>query len=172
MPLDDPDNEPSTPTNEPMTEAKREFTIENEYRYNRNSPMRWIVSHVGRYLWLPLAMFLTAVINNFAYSYIQIFVGQAFDLISTPNWQSSALLWIAGSAVGMAAIQGISGLLRNYAGEFLDRVRRRWPAPHRNLMSPPELARYWPVAQVFEPGRVCLCVSFGNEFYAAVEKRL
>jgi len=108
-----------------MTEAKREFTIENEYRYNRNSPMRWIVSHVGRYLWLPLAMFLTAVINNFAYSYIQIFVGQAFDLISTPNWQSSALLWIAGSAVGMAAIQGISGLLRNYAGEFLaQRIER------------------------------------------------
>jgi len=29
--------------------SKREFTIANEYQYNRTSPVRWIVSHVLRY---------------------------------------------------------------------------------------------------------------------------
>jgi ATP-binding cassette subfamily B protein len=112
-------------TNQLMGVTKREFTIENEYGYNRSSPLRWIVSHVGRYLWLPLAMFVAAVVNNFAYSFIQVYVGRAFDLITTPNWQNSALLWIAGGAVAMAAIQGATGLLRNYAGEFLaQRIER------------------------------------------------
>jgi ATP-binding cassette subfamily B protein len=105
--------------------AKREFTIENEYQYHRATPIRWIVSHVWRYPLFPVAMVLTAVVNNLAYSYIQVFVGRAFDLITTPGWTTSALLWIALGAVSMAIIQGTTGLARNYAGEFLaQRIER------------------------------------------------
>jgi ATP-binding cassette subfamily B protein len=105
--------------------SKREFTIDNEYPYNRTSPVRWIISHVVRYPLLPLAMVLMAVFNNFAYSYIQVFVGRAFDLITSPEWETSELAWLAVGAVGLAVIQGITGLLRNYAGEFLaQRIER------------------------------------------------
>ncbi|MBN1994906.1 MAG: ABC transporter ATP-binding protein [Anaerolineae bacterium] len=105
--------------------AKREFTIENEYLYNRTGPVRWIGSHVARYPLLPTAMVVMAVINNLAYGYIQVFVGQAFDLITTPNWLMSGLAWLALGAVSMAFIQGITGLARNYAAEFLaQRVER------------------------------------------------
>jgi ATP-binding cassette subfamily B protein len=105
--------------------AKREFTIENEYQYHRATPIRWIVSHVWRYPLFPVAMVLTAVVNNLAYSYIQVFIGRAFDLITTPGWTTSALLWIALGAVSMAIIQGTTGLARNYAGEFLaQRIER------------------------------------------------
>jgi len=86
--------------------SKREFTIDNEYPYNRTSPVRWIISHVVRYPLLPLAMVLMAVFNNFAYSYIQVFVGRAFDLITSPEWETSALAWLAVGAVGLAVIQG------------------------------------------------------------------
>ncbi len=99
--------------------SKREFTIANEYPYHRASPVRWIVSHVARYPLLPLAMLVMAVVNNFAYSYIQVFVGRAFDLITSPQWETTALLWLAFGAVGAALTQGASGLMRNYAGEFL-----------------------------------------------------
>jgi ATP-binding cassette subfamily B protein len=99
--------------------SNKEFSLATEYAYNRASPLRWIVSHVGRYPLLPLAMTLMAVFNNFAYSYIQVFVGRAFDLITTPNWQVSGLVWLALAAMGAAAIQGTTGLGRNYAGEFL-----------------------------------------------------
>jgi len=105
--------------------AKREFTIENEYHYNRTNPTRWIVAHVLRYPILPLAMLLLAIANNVAYSYIQVFIGQAFDLLSTPDWAVSTLGGIALGAVAMALIQGITGLGRNFAAEFLaQRVER------------------------------------------------
>ncbi len=105
--------------------VKREFTVENEYRYNRKGPVRWIVSHVLRYPYLPLAMLLMAVLNNFAYSYLQVLIGRAFDLITSPGWETRALLWLSLGAIGAAFVQGATGLLRNYAGEFLaQRIER------------------------------------------------
>jgi ATP-binding cassette subfamily B protein len=105
--------------------SKREFTLENEYIYNRTSPLRWIIAHVVRYPILPLVMLLVTIVNNLAYSYIQVYVGQAFDLISTPGWTTQALLWIAVGAMSMALLQGISGLTRNYGGEILaQRIER------------------------------------------------
>jgi ATP-binding cassette subfamily B protein len=104
---------------------KREFTVENEYRYNRSGPGRWILSHVLRYPPLPLILVAAAVVNNGFYSYIQIYVGRAFDLISQTGWETRALLAIALSAVGSAAGQGLTGLVRNFVTEFLaQRVER------------------------------------------------
>jgi ATP-binding cassette subfamily B protein len=105
--------------------SKREFRLENEYQYNRTSPVRWLISHVLRYPIFPLATLLAAVFNNLAYSYIQVFVGRAFDLITTPGWETSALLGFALGAMGMAVGQGLTGLARNYSGEFLaQRIER------------------------------------------------
>ena len=105
--------------------SKREFTLADEYPYRRTSPLRWIISHVARYPLLPLAMLLMAVFNNFAYSYIQVYIGRAFDLITSPQWETRALAWLALGAMGAAMVQGVSGLLRNYAGEFLaQRIER------------------------------------------------
>jgi ATP-binding cassette subfamily B protein len=99
--------------------AKREFSLEDEYAYNRSGPVRWIVSHALRYPVFPIAMFLAALGNNTAYSYIQVFVGRAFDLITTPGWTHQALLAAALTVMGAAASQGLTGLMRNYAGEFM-----------------------------------------------------
>nr|MBC7244283.1 ABC transporter ATP-binding protein [Chloroflexota bacterium] len=98
---------------------KREFTVANEYRYPRSGPVRWIVAHVLRYLHLPVFGLLAAVLNNAFYSYIQVFVGRAFDVITTTGWSTMALLGVALSIVGSAIGQGLTGLLRNYSMEFL-----------------------------------------------------
>ncbi len=104
---------------------KREFSIENEYHYNRTSPVRWINSHVWRYPVFPILSVVATIVNNLAYSYIQVYVGRAFDLITTPNWQVSALGGLALGAMTMALLQGIGGLIRNYCGEMLaQRVER------------------------------------------------
>jgi ATP-binding cassette subfamily B protein len=99
--------------------TKREFRLEGEHRYNRSGPVRWIISHALRYWYLPLISLLAAVFNNGAYSYLQIYIGRGFDLIITPGWETSALLAIALGAVGAAAMQGLTGLARNYGTEFL-----------------------------------------------------
>jgi ATP-binding cassette subfamily B protein len=107
----------------PLT--KREFTLENEYRYNRSGPVRWILSHAARYPLFPLAMILAATINNIAYSYVQVFIGRGFDLITTPGWQAAQLLGLALSILATAVVQGTTGLARNYTAEFLaQRVER------------------------------------------------
>lgn len=105
--------------------SKKEFTVAGEYLYRRSSPSRWLVSHVLRYPFFPLAMLAAALANNLFYSYVQVFVGRAFDLITTPDWSVAALLGLALGAAGVALGQGLTGLARNYCGEFLaQRVER------------------------------------------------
>lgn len=97
----------------------REFTVADEYQYHRSSSLRWLISHGLRYPYLPLGMVVAALFNNLCYAYVQVFVGRALDLITTPGWDTWALVAVALSAVGVALGQGLTGLLRNYCGEFL-----------------------------------------------------
>jgi len=106
------------------TAPKREFKLENEVRYDRSGPVRWIVSHLLRYPILPLIAVLAAILNNWAYSMIQVSIGRAFDVITAPGWLNgtaplSALAALALTVAGIALTQGISGLARNYSFEFL-----------------------------------------------------
>ena len=108
-----------------MTISKREFTVKGEYLYNRSGPLRWILSHVARYPLFPIIVILAAIANNYFYSYIQIYIGRAFDLITSPGWATAALGAIALAALGAGAGQGLTGLLRNYGMEFLaQRIER------------------------------------------------
>ena len=105
--------------------SEREFRLENEYQYNRSGPKRWILSHVLRYPWLPVLVTVTAVINNFAYSYVQVFIGRAFDVITAPQWDQRALFFAALGTFGSTATQGLVGLLRDYTNEFIaQRIER------------------------------------------------
>lgn len=107
----------------PLT--KREFTLEDEHRYNRSGPVGWIVSHAIRYPIFPLATILSALLNNWAYSYRQVLIGEGFDLITTPGWTRSALLTLALGVAAAAVGQGLSGLVRNFSIEFLaQRIER------------------------------------------------
>ena len=105
--------------------SKKEFQVENEHQYNHSSPVRWITSHVIRYPWLPLLVVGTAIVNNFAYGYVQIFIGRAFGVIVQPQWETAALLAAAVGAFAATAGQGLMGLTRNYANEFIaQRIER------------------------------------------------
>jgi ATP-binding cassette subfamily B protein len=99
--------------------AKREFRVEKEYEYNRSDPVKWIVSHLIRYPALPIIALAAAIINNYATGYIQIIIGRTFDLISEPGWEISALAMLALGIIIAALVQGILGLVRNYATEFI-----------------------------------------------------
>jgi ATP-binding cassette subfamily B protein len=110
--------------------TKREFTLENEYHYDRSGPVRWIVSHTLRYPLFPLATLLAAILNNICYSTIQVLIGRGFDLVASPVWMDgtlpmTALLGLALSVVAAAMGQGLTGLGRNYSVEFIaQRIER------------------------------------------------
>jgi ATP-binding cassette subfamily B protein len=110
---------------ENLGQSKREFRLENEYHYNRSGAVRWIISHLVRYPYLPLVAVAAAGINNLAHSLIPVYVGQAFDDISAPGWENQVLLALALSVFLAAAAQGTMGLVRNYATEFIaQRIER------------------------------------------------
>jgi ATP-binding cassette subfamily B protein len=105
--------------------SKKEFRLADEYQYNRTGAVRWIISHLLRYPWLPIAAFVASLINNTAQSVVQILIGRAFDLITSPDWEAAALLALAAGIFAAAAGQGLLGLLRNYATEFIaQRIER------------------------------------------------
>ncbi len=110
----------------PATAAeKQEFSLDKSYDYDRSGPVRWIASHLARYPWLPLLALGATIINNFAASYIQVVIGEGFDLISTPGWANTALLFVAALAFGAAVTQGLMGLTRNISFEFMaQRIER------------------------------------------------
>lgn len=104
---------------------KSEFRLEHEHRYNRRGPARWILSHLARYPGFPLAALLAAILNNFFYSQVQVQIGRGFDLITSPGWTAAALARLALTVLGIALGQGLTGLLRNYAVEFVaQRIER------------------------------------------------
>ncbi|MGD8604346.1 MAG: ABC transporter ATP-binding protein [Anaerolineales bacterium] len=97
----------------------REFSIEHENRSNRSGPVRWIISHALRRPIFPMAMILAAAGNNFSYSYLQKFIGGAFDLITSSGWTTQELIGAAALTMGAALGQGLTGLMRNYSAEFI-----------------------------------------------------
>lgn len=105
--------------------SKSEFRVATAYAYNRSGPRRWIISHARRYpLFLP-GLLIAAIINNLCYGYIQVLIGEAFDLITTPGWSAAALGGLALSILAVALGQGVMALARNYSVEFLaQRIER------------------------------------------------
>lgn len=99
--------------------SKSEFRLENEYHYNRSSPVRWIISHTLRYPLLPLGVLVTSILTNYTYSQIQILIGKAFDLIAQPGWEINALMLLAAGVFVAAVAQSLFGLLRNFSTEYL-----------------------------------------------------
>ena len=96
-----------------------EFKTENEYRYRRSGPVRWIVSHLMRYPVFPLVAIVATVVNNFAYGMIQLLVGRGFDRITTAGWVMAELMVVVFGLLAAAATQGLLGIVRNFAVEFL-----------------------------------------------------
>jgi ATP-binding cassette subfamily B protein len=105
--------------------TNREFRLENEHHFDRRGPVRWILSQLAQYPWLPAVAILAAVVNNFAASYIQVLIGRGFDLLNTPGWTTRSLFLLALTVFGSAAMQGLFGLARNSSFEFIaQRVER------------------------------------------------
>jgi len=70
-------------------------------------------------------MLVTAVVNNFAYSSIQVLVGRSFDVISAAGFQMRDLKYPVLGILACALGQGLTGIVRNYSVEILaQRIER------------------------------------------------
>lgn len=102
-----------------MSHDSTEFRSGEARRYDLRSPARWVISHVGRYPWLPFLALLFSIGNNVGYSGIQVLIGRGFDVLAAPAWDRSALLGVALAIAGASFLQGAAGIGRNLSFELL-----------------------------------------------------
>jgi len=99
--------------------SPQEFRVRDVYEYDNRSPLRWILSHVRRYAYLPVLVLLCSILNSTAFSNIQLYIGKGFDKIISVSWTAQDLLILTAVIVLSAVVQGITGLGRNFGVEFL-----------------------------------------------------
>jgi hypothetical protein len=122
---------------------RREFTVSGEYQYNRTSPVRWIVSHIWRYPWLPIVAGILGIIEAGLFSYAAVVVGQAFDLMLSPERSVAVLIQIALLAFAVRFFGGACFLLVSWSFERADReaagTRRPRGADDQSARQEPDL---------------------------------
>ncbi len=96
---------------------KREFTATDEYRYNRTTPTRWIVSHLARYRFVVLGYMITSTLANIFNASVPALTGTAFDAVSR-NMAGRLLLVVIGLLV-VIALTGVTDMTARLSAEIL-----------------------------------------------------
>lgn len=99
--------------------ARTEFTVAGAHTYNTSTSVRWILSHLSRYWWLPLLIVLGNLATSGLYSYASILIGHAFDVVATPGVTGAALLSIALLVLAARCGQGFIDLGKFYVVEMM-----------------------------------------------------
>lgn len=99
--------------------SRREFTVAGAHHYNQRSTLHWIIAHILHYPWLPLAAILGGIISSGLFSFVNILIGQAFDLINTPGTSTTDVLNLAVGVLVAYVGVGIFGISGAYAFETL-----------------------------------------------------
>jgi len=98
---------------------KREFTVANEYHYNRSSPVRWILSHLMRNKHLILSFVLTAILTNILYSVIPVLTGVAFNVVLQGESARNRLLVVSITLLAVILLGGGLDLCARFFPELL-----------------------------------------------------
>ena len=102
-----------------------EFVLPQAFEADHRTPLRWILSHTGRYWWLVIVTLIGALGNAALAAAVPIFVGQAFNfmLAETPDLKrlGTIALWIVVSQ----GIRGVLQLGRNFGAELIGQKLER-----------------------------------------------
>jgi ATP-binding cassette subfamily B protein len=96
-----------------------EFTLKRENKFDRSSPVRWILSHMRPYSWIVVMAVLGAVGNAALAIVVPVLTGDAFNaMLKTPP-DTSALLPLALTIGVSQIIRGVLQLGRNFGAELM-----------------------------------------------------
>ena len=101
------------------SQSKREFSIADEYVYNRSGPVRWIISHLIRYPNFLASFLLAAALTNVLFSAVPRLIGLAFDEVLLPDPSSARLFTIAVTILGLVIVRGLLDITNSWSVETL-----------------------------------------------------
>lgn len=105
--------------------SKREFTIADEYLYNRSGSARWIISHLLRYKSLLVTFMIAALTTNILMSALPRLTGLAFDEVLKAEPSAQRLLWLALGALVLVIGRGFIDLTNSFSVETLGQRMER-----------------------------------------------
>ena len=95
-----------------------EFVLPQFFEPDRRTPLRWILSHTGRYWWLVIITLIGAVGNAALAAAVPVLVGQAFNLMLSDAPDLRRLGTIAIWIVVSQGVRGVLQLGRNFGAEL------------------------------------------------------
>ncbi|HLI09356.1 MAG TPA: ABC transporter ATP-binding protein [Ktedonobacteraceae bacterium] len=99
--------------------SKREFTVVDEYSYNRSGPVRWILSHVLRYKRFIASFFIGTVMANILIASISVLTGVAFNAVLSGSQARTRLTSIALELLVVVLVCGCFDLMARFSAEVL-----------------------------------------------------
>ncbi len=101
-----------------LNAAKSEFTVANAYRYDRQSAVRWLISHIMRYRWFFFTTLFLYVCTYSAYTASEALIGQAIGAVIEPE-NFPLLPTIALTILGLKLLDGVLSLIGTLSVETI-----------------------------------------------------
>ena len=101
-----------------MTTTTAEFTIPAQYKTDRRSPVRWVISHALHEWWILLIALVGALGNAGLMAVASVQIGAAFNVVSADVFDPQALLRIFWIIIACGLGRGVLQFSRNFGFEF------------------------------------------------------
>jgi ATP-binding cassette subfamily B protein len=102
-----------------------EFTLPNRYKTNRKGPIRWVLSHFGRYWYIGAFVLIGAYGNAYLAAVVPVVIGDAFNLLLKSAENVNLLAGFAWTIVWTQLVRGVLQFMRNFSAEGLGQLFER-----------------------------------------------
>ena len=100
------------------TTTTAEYTIPPQYRTDRRSPVRWVISHALHEWWILLLALVGALGNAGLMAVASVQIGEAFNVVAAEVFDPRALLRIFWIIIACGLGRGVLQFSRNFGFEF------------------------------------------------------
>lgn len=101
--------------------SNQEFTVADEYHYQRANPTRWIISHLLRYKRIVFGGMLLSILTNILFSSIPALTGAAFNIVQQGNAGRSQLTMLALALLGIVLASGVIDVSARLIAEIVSK---------------------------------------------------
>ncbi|HKJ28515.1 MAG TPA: ABC transporter ATP-binding protein [Anaerolineales bacterium] len=102
-----------------------EFTLPDRYTTNRSGPIRWILSHFGRYWYIGVLVMVGAFGNAYLAAVVPLEIGKAFDAITADPPKIDLLTGFVWTIAWTQLVRGVLQFGRNFSAEWLGQLFER-----------------------------------------------
>ena len=99
--------------------TRREFSVADEYQYDRRGPVRWIFSHILRYKGFVASFLAASTLTATLFSAVPALTGRAFNEVLKPSPDPNQLLFIGLTILGIVLLRGATDIVNAFSIETL-----------------------------------------------------